>query len=79
MEAVKTIHLETIDKKKQQRRTLFALSFGYFMDMGWVRVRLCQCSSQPYRHYGGFRIAILVLSTLSGIYSNHYPLQFGGI
>ena len=34
MEATQTLPLETTDKKKQQRRTLFALSFGYFIDQG---------------------------------------------
>jgi len=34
MEAVEAISVEPSHKKKQQRRTLFALSFGYFIDQG---------------------------------------------
>jgi MFS family permease len=34
MEAIREFTLESNKKKKQQRRTLFALSFGYFIDQG---------------------------------------------
>jgi len=34
MEAIREFTLESNEKKKQQRRTLFALSFGYFIDQG---------------------------------------------
>ena len=34
MDAVNALSIEPTDKKKRQRRTLFALSFGYFIDQG---------------------------------------------